>query len=249
MKNYLRIVFVGLLLLSASLSAQELKTAAQESAPKFIKNANGSVTGLSVDVMRAITRIDPTLKFNGDQIIVPFKRIESMLEAGELDVFFGFVKNKERQEKYIYIDPPIYKVADVLVVRADDPVNVKSLDEIKAMGKDGTVLMSSGIAQVAQLVAMGIIVDDGGKTLGLNLKKLVTNRGRFVFQSEIEVINAIKEEKLEGKVKILPVKFNEGGRYVAFSKKVPAAVVAKIKSALEKLEQNGELKKIESSYY
>ena len=249
MKNFLAIVFVGLVLLSTNLSAQELKTAAQESAPKFIKNANGSVTGLSVDVMRAITRIDPTITFNGDQTIMPFKRIENMLETGKLDVFFGFVKNKERQEKYIYIDPPIYKVADVLVVRAGDPVNINSLDEIKAMGTDGMVLMTAGVAQVNQLIAMGITVDDGGKTLGSNLKKLVINRGRFVFQSEIEVAAAIKQEKLESKVRILPVKFNQGGRYVAFSKKVPATVVDKIKSALEKLEKNGELKAIEAKYY
>ena len=109
--------------------------------------------------------------------------------------------------------------------------------------------MTAGVAQVNQLIAMGITVDDGGKTLGSNLKKLVINRGRFVFQSEIEVAAAIKQEKLESKVRILPVKFNHGGRYVAFSKKVPATVVDKIKSALEKLEKNGELKAIEAKYY
>lgn len=249
MKNVVGSFLVALLFMSTSLSSQELKTAAQESAPKFIKNTDGSVTGLSVDVMRAISAIDPTVKFKGYQVVIPLKRIERMLESGELDVFFGFVKNNERQEKYIYIDPPIYTVADVLVARIDDSIDIGSLDEIKAMGKDGTVLMSSGIAQVAQFVAMGIPVDDGGKTLGANLRKLALNRGRFVFQSEIEVVSAIREEKLEDKVRILPTRFNQGGRYVAFSRKVPVEVVAKIKSALEKLDQNGELRKIESSYY
>jgi polar amino acid transport system substrate-binding protein len=249
MKNYLRIVFIALLILSNNLCAQVLKTAAQDSAPKFIKKSPGTVTGLSIDVMQAISRIDPTIKFNGDQTILPFKRIETLLESGELDVFFGFIKNKERQEKYNFIDPPIYMVADVLVARIDDPVNIKSLDELKTMGKDGTVLMSFGIAQVNQFTALGITVDDSAQSLGSNLKKLISNRGRFVFQSEIEVVTAIKEEKLEDKLRILPVRFNEGGRYIAFSKKVPATVIAKIKSALEKLEQNGELKKIKSTYF
>jgi len=237
-----------LLLLCTNLTALELKTAAQESSPKFIKNADGSITGIGIDVMRAISKLDPAIKFTGDQEFVPFRRIEVQVENGDLDIFFGFVKNKERETKYVFIDPPIYNVADVLVVRNGDPVEIQNLEDIKKLGKDGVVLLGSGVAQVDQLKNMGITVDDGGKTPAVNLQKLLVKRGRFVMQSEVEIREAIRCEKLEDRVKILPVKFNEGGRYIAFSKKVPAETIAKVKSALEKLAKSGELKKIYAKY-
>lgn len=248
MKKIISMVFAGLLLISTNLSAEELKTAAQDSSPKFIKNDDGSITGIGIDVMRAISKIDPTIMFAGDQTFLPFRRIENMVENGELDVFFGFIKNKERQEKYLYIDPPIYNVANVLVVRKNDPIDIKKLEDIKALGKDGVVLLSSGIAQVDQLKILGLTVDDDAPSLGINMKKLLSNRGRFVFQSEVEIVNVIKEENLKDKVRILPTQFDESGRYIAFSKKVPAATVAKVKVALEKLAKIGELTKIFSKY-
>jgi len=238
----------GLLLFSSSLAALELKTAAQESSPKFKKDSDGSITGICVEVMRAVEKLDPTIKFVGDQKFEPFRRIEVMVEHGDLDVFFGFVKNKEREEKYIYIDPPIYTVADVLVARKDDPVEIKNLEEIKKLGNNGTVLLISGVAQVDQLQKMGITTDDGGKTVPINFQKLLLNRGRFVMQSEVEIIEAIKTEKMESRVKILPTKFNEAGRFVAFSKKVPTETIAKVKTALEKMAKSGELKKIYAKY-
>jgi len=248
MRKIIIVLCTGLLLLNSNLFAFDIKTAAQDSGPKFKKNGDASITGISIDVMRAIEKLDPSIKFVGDQKFDPFRRIELMVETGELDVFFGFVKNKEREEKYVFIDPPIYTVADVLVVKKDDPIDIKKLEDIIPLGKDGVVLVSSGIAQGDQLKKIGVTIDDGAKTPGLNLQKLMLNRGRFVMQAEISIENAIKEEKLEGKVRILPARFNDGGRYVAFSKKVPAETIAKIKVALEKMAKSGELRKIHAKY-
>lgn len=234
-------------LAAPGLSAQTLRTAAQDSSPKFVMQRDGSVAGISVDVMRAIERVDASIRFTGEQTFVPFKRIEIMLERGDLDVFLGFVKNDERARKFVYVEPPIYRVADVLLVREDDPIDVQRLEDIVPM-TNAIVLVSAGTAQASQLKRMSINVDDGGKSVATNLQKLMLNRGRLLMQSEVEVVNSVREQGMEELVRILPARFNESGRYLAFAKHVPESTITKVQTALEKLSKSGELANIYSRY-
>ena len=248
--SYPRVIALALLLLAAPAFAAELRTAAQDSAPKFVRHSDGAVSGISIDVMKAINRVDPTLRFVGDTKFMPLKRIENQLDNGELDVFFGFIKNKRRQSAFTYIDPPIYSVANVLVARRHDKVAIKRLEEIKTLGEDNVVLLVYGVAQAEQLRPLGIALDDRGSSLEQNLHKLVRGRGRFVFQSEPEIHAAIRQSPPEvaENVRVLPTRFNESGRYVAFAKHVPPETVAKVRKALAQLAESGELKRIFDKY-
>lgn len=244
----LSMVVLALGLLAAQATADTLRTAAQESPPKFVQQGDGSMAGIGCDVMRAIERLDPSIRFIGDQSFMPFKRISVMLERGDLDVFFGFVKSEERTSRFVFIEPPLYRVADVLVARADDAIDIQRLEDIAALDKDGIVLVASGTAQAAQLKKMRIVVDDGGKNVAMNLNKLMHQRGRLLLQSEVEVVNTLKAQKAEGSFRILPTRFNESGRYVAFSPFVAVQTIVKVQLALEKLHKSGELEQIFSRY-
>ncbi|MDP3650802.1 MAG: transporter substrate-binding domain-containing protein [Rhodoferax sp.] len=248
MKHLFKIACLVLQLVATSVSANTLRTAAQESPPKFFKHSDGGMTGIGYDVMRAIERLDPSIRFSGDQSFVPIKRIEIMLEHGDLDVFFGFIKSEERAAKFVFIEPPLYRVSDVLLAREDDPIDVQRLEDIALLAPDGIVLVASGTAQAAQLKKMNIVVDDGGKSVAINLYKLLRQRGRLVFQSEVEIVSALKEYKMENSFRILPTRFNESGRYVAFSNSVPAQTIAKVQVALDRLNKSGELAQILSKY-
>lgn len=248
MRHILSIVCLVLQLAATSISADTLRTAAQESPPKFFKHSDGGMTGIGCDIMRAIERLDPSIRFTGEQTFVPIKRIELMLERGDLDIFFGFIKNEERASKFVFVDPPLYRVADVLLAREDDPIKVQRLEDLAALAKDSIVLVSSGTAQAALLKKMNIVVDDGGKTVAMNLHKLMHKRGRLMLQSEVEIVSSLKEQKMEGNFRILPARFNESGRYVAFSRNVPAQTIAKVQLALDKLNNSGELELIFSRY-
>lgn len=248
MKHILSIACLVLQLVATSTLADMLRTAAQDSPPKYFKHRDGGMAGIGCDIMRAIERLDPSIRFAGDQAFVPIKRIELMLERGDLDVFFGFIKSAERASKLVFVDPPLYRVADVLLAREDDPIEVQRLEDLAALAKDGTVLVASGTAQAAQLKKMNIVVDDGGKTVAVNLYKLMHKRGRLILQSEVEIVSSLKEQKMESSFRILPARFNESGRYVAFSRHVPAQTVAKVQLALDKLNNSGELELIFSRY-
>lgn len=225
-----------------------IKTAAQNSSPKFFLNpSKQKVIGICVDVMRAIEKIDPSIKFLGDQNFMPLSRIERDLEEGTLDCFVGFIKNEEREKKYIYIDIPIYYVKDILISRKDDKIEIKNLEDIKKLN-DNKILMVLGVGQVQKFKSQGYNIDDGGKTLEDNLKKLMSNRGRFMYQSEIEMLEAIRKMKLEDRVKIHPIESEISGRYIAFSKKTPRETIIKVTKALEQLRDNGTLNQIFKKY-
>lgn len=242
--------FFCLPLLVSTAQAQELKTAAQDSPPKFIRQEGAPASGISVEVMQAISRIDPTLSFVGGDRFMPLRRIEHQLEDGELDVFFGFARNKRRLDTYHFIEPPLYRVANVLAVRRQDPIDIRRLEEIKALGEDGIVMVVAGHLQVEQLKTIGIEVDDRGTSLGQNVQKLVKGRGRFVFQSESSVRAAIRlsPPDIRENVRILPTKFNVSGRHIAFSKNVAPETVAKVERALEELHASGELQRIANKH-
>lgn len=234
------------------LSAFDLRTAAQKSTPKYITfdhNEENKIGGLCVDIMRAIEGLDKNIKFIGDQNYLPFKRMQTRLENGELDVFFGFVKNESRAEKFIFIDPPLYSVKHVVAIRKNDDVNINSFEDIRKLGEKGTILTIFGTSTHRYLLKQeGLIVDQGGKTIPANLNKLLARRGRFVYYHNLGLIDSINRTNLGKKIKILPASFQEYQQYVAFSKKVSSEKVKKVQSALEKLSQSGELKKILQKY-
>lgn len=239
-------------LISPSANAAELKTAAQESSPRYMTsevNGKKEIHGLCIDIMRAIERVDPDIKFVGDQQYAPFARIKSELEKGELDVFVGFVKTPEREKSYVFIDPSLYAINHVVAVRADDPVDVKSFDDIRKLGVDGRILTVFGIWTTDFLKAQkDLVIDESGKTVDMNLDKLLANRGRFFYYHDLGIYGTIKQPQYSGKVKVLPTSFATDYQYIAFSKKTPRETIEKVKAALKKLNDSGDLKKLYEKY-
>jgi len=239
-------IIMMLLIYSNLLFSFEIKTVAQESMPKFYEK-NGKIVGICVDIMREIEKIDKSIKFIGDQKFIPFNRIELYLENGTLDCFVGMIKNDERSAKYVYIDIPVYFVKNVLVTQKLDDIVIRKLDDIKKL-KDNLILMTLGLGQTDKLKENNFNIDDGGKTLEANLLKLLDGRGRFVYQSEIEIKNAIADLGIQDKVKIQPLEDEISGRYIVFSKKTPKEIIVKVTKALEILKKNGKLDEIFRNY-
>lgn len=240
------LITLAVFCLFSYLFTQELRTAAQESEPKFVKNPDGSIGGIAVVVMRAIEKVDSSIKFVGDQNFVPFRRIEQSIENGSLDVFFGFAKNEEREAKYVYVNPPIYMVGNAIVVKKAD--SIEDIKDLSQLAGKGIVLTSYGVFQSKLLKDAGADVDDSATGLDNNLKKLIAGRGRFLMQSEIELKAAIVSGEYQNEVRVLPTLHNLSGRYIAFSKSVNPDLINKVVKALEILEKNGELKTIYNKY-
>ena len=233
---------------SVHADALVLKSVALGDNPVKYNSSDKAKPGICQEIIQGVEAGDPTLRFDITTRDATLPRVESMLEHGEADVFFCLVKSAEREKKFNYVDIPLYSVQHVAVVKADDAVDVKGFEDIRKLGDKGIVMVSFGSALKKILQAEQLKIDDSGKGEVENLAKLVAGRGRFVYGQDFSILAAIKEAKLEGKVKVLPVVFKEEGQYLVTSKSLKSQAVEKVKAQLEKMRHAGDLKKISAKY-
>lgn len=240
------LIFYGMALPSFAI---ELKTAAQNSIPKYFIDEDDRMGGICVDIMQAIEVVEPEIKFTGYQEFLPFKRLQMYLEEGRIDVFFGFRETAERKENYIFLKVPLYQIHYVVAVREEDNVTINALNDLRALGQDGKILTVHGSAASRFLHGEdGLLVDDGARTPSKLLRMLMAQRGRFAFYHDLGLRGAIKKDVLEKKVKILPVSFLMYAHYAAFTKNTDMTTITKVQKAIEKLMHNGALTKIHKKY-
>ncbi len=244
-----------MLMLPVGAFAIDLKTSAQDLYPKFFINSSGEMSGLLIDIMKAIENEIPNLKFIGKKTnaieFAPWKRMQSWLEEGEIDVIFGIGKTEKRiKNGFLFIDIPLYTVNNILAVRGDDDIQVNSFEDIGRLGPKGGILAIPGTATFRFLEKQkyNLKVDDGGQIAGQNFEKLLKRRGRFFFFHDLGILSTIKKEKYKGKIKALPTVFRTYTHHIAFSDKVPQDAIEKVSQVLKKLEQNGELMVIYKKY-
>ncbi len=249
MNMVIGIIILMLTNLSFSTLAIELRTAAQDSAPKYFKNKDNIMSGICVDIISKIEVTEPQIRFNGYQEFLPFKRLQNYLENGQLDAFCGLKKTAIRNQKYLFIDIPLYQLNYVVAVRMDDKVKINSLGDIRSLGKKGRVITIFGTAASKFLKKKsGILIDDNAYSPSTLLKMLINKRGRFAFYHDLGLQYNIKKDNLEKLVKIIPVSFSKYSHHIAFSKKTPLETIDKVRVALKTLKANGGLSRIHRKY-
>lgn len=245
-------VLIILILFVCNVNAEQIhiKTVSQDGFTAKFNLENEQKPGLIIEILRAIEKIDPGIKFTGLETKATTARIESMLTDGAIDTFFGLAKTPERESMYNILDPPLYITFQCLVVRADDNVVVKSFDDIKKLGKEGVILVVPGTTQFNYLSTIdGLILDNGSKSAADNLQKLANNRGRFYYGSDINTFDEIENQGMQSKVKILPVRFQEAPICGVISKKAPANITQRLQADYQKLITSGEITKIYKKYF
>lgn len=243
-------LLVFLLFLISALHALELKTNYQDGYPKYFINKQGKIDGICIDILKLIEKKAPQIKFSASKDLVAFKRIQSNLQDGTIDIFLGMTRTKERENKFIYLDPPLYEVNHVIAVRADDKVDIKSFDDIRKLGANGVILTNQGTSTQKYLNKQtGLHIDSEALNLSSNLKKLLFKRGRFLYFHDLGMVSTIKKEGLTKKIKIVPITFKKYSHYLVFSKITPPNVVKEVETILNEISQNGELKKIVDKYF
>ncbi|MDN3575872.1 transporter substrate-binding domain-containing protein [Chitinimonas viridis] len=213
--------------------------------PKYLTLPDGSIGGICIDVLRAIERLEPTIRFSGDQELQPAARIEASMAAGSIDAECGLSKTPEREARFIYAEPALFQVRYHLVARADDATSIQHWDDVRKLGDSGIILTIHGFGPVSRLRALGgLQIDSNAKDTPTNLQKLLAGRGRFFYHRLPGIKGDIRKLGLEGKVRILPTVMDRQAFYLTFARHVPPAVIDRIKAALRQLEQTGDLKRL-----
>jgi ABC-type amino acid transport substrate-binding protein len=240
---------LALLAMRPAFGVMEIRTAAQDaSEPKFMtveRNGVKSVGGICVDIMRAMERVAPEIRFVGDQVWQPLKRIEAKVASNELDAACGLLHGAAREGKFVYIDPPLFPVNYYLVVRADDNIQVQNWDDVRKLGGDGVILAMSGFGIINRLNELGgLKIDSGAYDARANLEKLLARRGRFFIHRAPGIYGLIRKTGMQDKVRILPTPMHVENFHMVVSKSLAPDAVEAMRKAIVTLDRSGELKQI-----
>jgi polar amino acid transport system substrate-binding protein len=232
----------------------QVRTAAQlGSAPKFVQPEEGGsrqVTGLCVDINRAIERQDPTLIIKGDQHSLPLTRIEAQMRAATLDIACGLLHTREREGAFNYLDPALFSVTYYLVARAGDQVAIDSWDDVRGLGDQDKILLIHGQGTIGRLKELGgLQVDSGASDAKTALQKLLAGRGRFFYHRVPGLATEIRQAALDDKVRVLPAVMDIQRFHMVAGRHVAPGTQDKLRRALAQLEASGELKRLFERWY
>lgn len=228
-----------------------LRSCSQAELPLKFDLGNAERPGICVEIIQALQRLDPGLLFDGLQRSLPLKRVAQELVTHQLDVFFSMIDTPERLRLGVdFLDAPVlYESRHQVAVRADDPIQVRSLRDIAALGDQGVVLTTHGTAYAEYLQGQpGLQLSRLTLSNSRNLKMLLLGRGRFFYHAGTTLRSQIALEGLEGRVRVLPTVFKVDAQRVAFSRRLAPAARQRVVAALRLLEQRGELQALRERY-
>lgn len=219
-----------------------LRVLAQESVPpKWLVNGP-TAHGVCPDILAAITRADPRLRFTGMTDIRSLPRIEEGLATGQVSVACALLDTPRRQAIASIAGKPLYLVRHRIVSVSADAAAVATLDDLARL--HALVNTPRGSSYAAQLRAHGIAVDDSTGDNVVNLRKILAGHGRFTYMNELSLAWLMRTEHLDTQLRVLPTVFKEEPIYFWVSRKVDPAVASMLDRTLNQLAASGELGRI-----
>ncbi|HEY8878403.1 MAG TPA: transporter substrate-binding domain-containing protein [Roseateles sp.] len=243
-------LLTALLALAAPLQAQELllRTVQQSgSVVKYNPGGDPARPGLCLEILRAVEKQDPSLRFTGLDQQVPLKRVERLLADGLVDAFFCLLKSPEREKQWRYVPVPLYTVRHILVQRADDPHSPETLAELAALSRRKPVLVMRGTALARRLLAANVAIAEVGSEREA-LQMLALGRADAIYGQDINLLHHVAESRQADKFRVGRRAFVEQPQYLALRADLPAVHEERLTQALRQLEKDGTLRQLADKY-
>lgn len=241
-----------LTLLAGEANASCALTVAWEAYGKYTnRNADGTLYGIDVDLMRELgRRTGCAVAFRE----MPFKRVLIELPNGAIDVSTSVNRTPER-EAYARFSAAYYQQSVTLFVKADSlgRYRLKSLPDAEAekfrIGVVGGYYYGEEFEALRRQPGFGAMVEEASDHAA-NLRKLMEGRVQGVLSDGAEVIlDESRKAGYDGLVVAYPINLPKPGVHLMFSRKsVPADVVARIDEALAAMRDDGSLLAIMNRY-
>jgi polar amino acid transport system substrate-binding protein len=214
---------------------------------KYAPQGGAARSGLCLEILRAVEKQDPGLRFSGLEQQAPLKRVERLLADGRVDVFFCLLKSPEREKQWRYAAVPLYTIRHVIVQRADDDRHFDSLAELAAASRTKPVLVMRGTALSSRLAAADVAIAEVGSEREA-LQMLTLGRADAVYGQDINLQRHVAENRLSEQTKFGRTIFQEESQYLALRADLPAAYEERLTQALRKLEKDGTLRQLAEKY-
>ncbi|SFU51658.1 substrate-binding periplasmic protein [Pseudoduganella namucuonensis] len=213
----------------------------QESIPPKWVLRDGRAEGVCPDILAAMEKAEPRLRFTGLDDLRSVPVIEQGLETGRVAAACGLL-DSERRRRIALQAGKLYVVRHRLAAAINDKVSVETMDDLVRLKP--LIATSRGAAYSEQLRKLGLHVDDSTGDNLTNLKKIIAGHGRFMYMNELTLGWIIRRHKLQDKVYILPTVMKEEPIYFWISKKTDPDTARLMTQALQKLAAKGELARI-----
>ncbi len=234
--------------LAAPALALDLRTVQQAGASvKYDAGGPPDRPGLCMEILRAVAKAAPGLTFTGLDEQVPLKRVERLLAEGRIDAFFCLLKSPEREKHWRYASVPLYVIRHVVVQRADDARQVRTLQGLAATSHRKRVLVMRGTALARHLVAAGVAIAEVGSEREA-LEMLRIGRADFIYGQDMQLQRHLHDPRQSGSFRIGTTVFQEEPQYLALRADLPAPLEEQLTQALRRLERDGTLRQLTDKY-
>jgi hypothetical protein len=203
--------------------------------------------GICMEILRAVERVDPGLRFTGLEVRAPLRRIERMLAQGDIDVFFCLLKSPERAQQWRYLPVPLYRIRHLVVQRADDPTELRGMADLVAAGTRKPVLVTQGTVLQQALSRAGVVTGEAPSEREA-LQMLLLGRADVVYGQDLNLLRNLRESGFADRLRLSPTVFAEDVQYATVSRQLPAEAEQRLTQALQTLERDGSLKLIADKY-
>ncbi|MFP5519288.1 MAG: substrate-binding periplasmic protein [Bdellovibrionia bacterium] len=246
-----RFLLIFLVVLSGAQTfakVRELKTAVQDNSPSKFSSRNNNSSGICNEILDLIASRLGDIKINGRTNGVSLGRIETMLEKSEIDFAVCLLQSEQRKKKFQFIKVPLYSVNYVLMVKAEDDVNIANLMDISKIQGKNTVLVHRGSVLAESLRQLPIKMNDSVRTQEQIVKMMEAGRARFLYAQDMELLSYFNDKNIAKKFRILPQSFFKDYQYVAVTNTLDPTIKVKLEQILLDLEKQGILKALEAKY-
>lgn len=205
-----------------------------EQLPPYNYMENGTLKGISVDLLEAVTE-KMGKKVTREEInLVPWTEGYQAVLAGNNTVLFSTVRNPEREQSFKWVGP-IYTYTNVLFARPNQEITIESPEDLKGY-RIGVIvddvavqqLLDAGVnkSQLVQETNASVLVEklDNGE---IDLWAYPEEAGRYFSE---QVTGNYYSYKVVYKLQAQDV-------YYSFSKDVPDSVIQSFQQALDTLKQ------------
>ncbi|WP_394491939.1 substrate-binding periplasmic protein [Roseateles sp. BYS96W] len=234
--------------LATPVLALDVRTVQQASASvKYDAGGPPDRPGLCMEILRAVAKAAPGLTFTGLDEQVPLKRVERLLAEGRIDAFFCLLKSPEREKHWRYAPVPLYVIRHVVVQRADDARQVRTLQDLATTSRRKPVLIMRGTALARPLVAAGVaLAEVGSEREALDMLRI--GRADFVYGQDLQLRRHVNDPRQHGGFRFGGTIFQEEPQYLALRAGLPASLEEKLTDALRRLERDGTLRQLIDKY-
>ena len=228
--------------LEETLTKAERRLAAEGEQESVITTRRVFQRTMREDLIAAVERVEPRLRFTGLDASLSLPGIELALEKGRLDAACALVPSPRRTVIAAPVGKPVYLVRHRLAARADDAVDVAGVPDLLRL--NALVTSQRGSAFTDKLKAAGVRVDDATDDNGVNLRKMLAGHGRFAYMNELTLRRYLRTDNLEGRVRVLPVVLAEEPAYFWVSRKADPHIAQLLGDALDRIKASGEADRI-----